>query len=85
MVFDINWGDMDRASVGFNTKQPSVILKCECHITLFILQARYELGMISAEQVWVLILNNQGWFERASAIHITLVLQWGSKVDMKSE
>lgn len=51
---------MDRASVGFTTKQPRVILKCECHITLFILQARYELGMISAEQVWVLILNNQG-------------------------
>lgn len=85
MVFDKNWGDMDRANVGFHTKQPRVILKCECHITLFMLQARYELGMISAEQVLVLILNNQGWLERASVIHTTLVLQWGSKVDMNSE
>lgn len=51
---------MDRASVGFNTKQPRVILKCEYHITLFMSQTRYELGMMSAEQVLVLILNNQG-------------------------
>lgn len=66
---------MDRASVGFNIKQPRVILKCEYHITLFMLQARYKLGMISVEQVLVLILNKQCLFERASLIHITLVLQ----------